>query len=104
MIKRSTTGTASQSCSQSLKILPFRMNLPDPEPMMSLDKFTEQMGVSSATIWRWRNMKMLSTINICGRRYILRSEVARFNARAAAGEFAKAPTMPKRFNRVIETA
>jgi len=32
---------------------------------------------------------MLTTVNICGRHYILRAEIARFNERAAAGEFAK---------------
>ncbi len=72
------------------------MNPPDPEPMMSLDKFTEQTGLSSATVWRWRKMKMLTTVNIYGRLYILRSEIARFNARAAAGEFARAHITPKR--------
>jgi hypothetical protein len=58
------------------------MNPPDPEPMMSLDKFMEQTGVSPTTAWRWRKKGMLTTVNICGRHYILRSEIARF-ARAA---------------------
>ena len=31
---------------------------------------------------------MLATLNICERQHVLRSEIARFNARAAAGEFA----------------
>jgi len=35
---------------------------------------------------------MLKTINIYGRQYILRSEIARFNERAAAGEFARTVT------------
>jgi len=77
-----------------LKIYPARMNPPDPEPMMSLDKFIEQTGLSPTTLWRWRKRGMLTTVNICGRHYILRSEVARFNARATAGEFAKQPTRP----------
>jgi hypothetical protein len=37
---------------------------------------------------------MLTTVNICGRHYVLRSDIARFNARAAAGEFAKELTSP----------
>ena len=57
--------------------------------MMSLDKFMEQTGLSPATLWRWRKKGMLATVNIYGRQYILRSEIARFNARAAAGEFAR---------------
>jgi len=74
-----------------------RMNPPDSEPMMSLDMFTEQMGLSKTTIWRFRKRGMLTAVNICGRQYISRSEIARFNARATAGEFAKMinPRRPK---------
>jgi hypothetical protein len=44
-------------------------------------------------------------VNICGRQYILRAEIARFNQRAAAGEFAKSPNPPrKRLLRVVNTA
>ena len=55
-----------------------RMNLLDAEPMMSLDKFIEQTGLSAVTVWRYRKKGMLTTVNICGRQYILRAEVARF--------------------------
>jgi predicted site-specific integrase-resolvase len=70
------------------------MNPPDTEPMMSLDKFIEQTGLSAVTLWRYRKKGMLTTVNICGRQYILRSEIGRFNKRAAAGEFAKPPNPP----------
>jgi hypothetical protein len=40
------------------------MNPPDPEPMMSLDKFMEQTGLSPATQWRWRKKGVLTTVNI----------------------------------------
>jgi hypothetical protein len=36
------------------------------------------------------------TVNICGRCYILRAEIARFNQRPAAGEFAKSPNRPRK--------
>jgi predicted site-specific integrase-resolvase len=72
------------------------MNSPDPEPMMSLDKFMEQTGLSSTTLWRWRKKGMLTTVNICGRQYVLRSEIGRFNERAAAGEFARTLGRPKK--------
>jgi hypothetical protein len=75
------------------------MNLPDTEPMMSLDKFIEQTGLSAVTVWRYRRKGMLATVNICGRHYILRilrAEIARFNQRAAAGEFAKPPNHPRK--------
>jgi len=72
------------------------MTPPDSEPMMSLDKFMEQSGFSPATLWRYRKKGMLSTVNICGRHYVLRSEIARFNARAAAGEFARPLATPRK--------
>ena len=52
-------------------------------------------GMSATTVWRYRKKKMLTTLNIDGRLYILRSEIARFNERAAAGEFAKTHITPK---------
>ena len=73
-----------------------RMNPLDSEPMMSLDKFIEQTGLSAVTVWRYRKKGMLATVNICGRQYILRAEVARFNERGAAGEFAKPPNHPQK--------
>ena len=72
------------------------MNPLDSEPMMSLDKFIEQTGLSAVTVWRYRKKGMLTTVNICGRQYILRAEIARFNERAAAGEFAKPPNHPRK--------
>jgi hypothetical protein len=72
------------------------MNSLDAEPMMSLDKFIEQTGLSPVTVWRYRKKGMLTTVNICGRQYILRAEIARSNERAAAGEFAKPPNQPRK--------
>jgi predicted site-specific integrase-resolvase len=72
------------------------MNSLDAEPMMSLDKFIEQTGLSAVTVWRYRKKGMLTTVNICGRHYILRAEIARFNERAAAEEFAKNPIHPRK--------
>jgi hypothetical protein len=46
---------------------PAGMNPPDPEPMMSLDKFMEQSGLSLTTLWRWRKKGLLTTVNIYGR-------------------------------------
>jgi hypothetical protein len=80
------------------------MNPPDPEPMMSLDKFMEQSGLSPTTLWRWRKKRMLATVNIYGRQYILRSEIARFNERAAAGEFARPLSNPKAGSKLAKRA
>jgi hypothetical protein len=72
----------------------------DSDPPIALDKFIEQSGLSVVTVWRYRRAGWLNTLNICGRHYLTRSEISRFNARAAAGEFAKAPAKPKRHRRV----
>ena len=74
----------------------------DSDPPIALDKFIEQSGLSPVTVWRYRRAGWLNTLNICGRHYLSRSEIARFNARAAAGEFAKEPTKPKRRRRCKE--
>jgi hypothetical protein len=68
----------------------------DSEPPLALDKFIEQSGLSAVTVWRYRRAGWLNTLNICGRHYLTRSEIARFNARAAAGEFARELGRPKR--------
>ena len=68
----------------------------DSEPPLALDRFIEQSGLSVVTVWRYRRAGWLNTLNICGRHYLTRSEIARFNTRAAAGEFAKEPARPKR--------
>src|SRR5215469_16068149 len=77
-----------------------RPNTPaiDSEPPIALDKFIEQSGLSAVTVWRYRRAGWLNTLNICGRHYLTRAEIARFNARAAAGEFAREPGRPKRRN------
>jgi len=68
----------------------------DTEPPLALDKFIEQSGLSAVTVWRYRRAGWLNTLNICGRHYLTRSEIARFNARAVAGEFSKQLARPKR--------
>jgi predicted site-specific integrase-resolvase len=72
------------------------VNPVDSEPMMSLDKFIEQTGLSAFTLWRYRKKGMLTTVNICGRQYVLRAEIARFSQRGAAEEFAKLPNHPRK--------
>ncbi len=66
----------------------------DIEPPMALSQFIQLSALSPTTVWRFRRKGFLRTINICGRHYVLRSEIARFNARAAAGEFARTYSQP----------
>ena len=54
----------------------------------------EEIEAGPPTVWRYRKKGILNTVNIYGRQYILRSEIARFNARAASGEFARTATAP----------
>jgi len=66
-------------------------------PPLSLDLFTEQSGLSSVTLWRFRKKGMITTVMIAGRHYITRQEIARFNARLESGEFAgDGPRKPER--------
>jgi hypothetical protein len=64
--------------------------------LISFDKFLETSGLSHVTGWRYRQRGWLKTLNIAGRHYIERAEIARFMERARAGEFAKTPSRPRR--------
>jgi hypothetical protein len=64
--------------------------------LLAIEKWRSETGISATTLWRWRRLKMLTTIQILGRTYISREEIARFEQRAAAGEFAKENKAPKR--------
>jgi hypothetical protein len=56
-------------------------------PPLALDQFIRQSGLSPATCWRYRKKGWLQTVVIAGRHYVTREAIARFNERAAAGEF-----------------
>jgi hypothetical protein len=64
--------------------------------IVSFDRWLESIGKTPATGWRWRQRGWIVTLNICGRVYISRDEIGRFEARAAAGEFAKVHATPTR--------
>jgi len=51
---------------------------------------TQIKSLGFLRFWRNRNAQH----NICGRHYVLRSEIARFNSRALAGEFSKPCARP----------
>lgn len=63
-------------------------------PPISLSQFIQQMGITTITAWRFRRDGKLKTVNICGRLYVPAEEIANFNQRAAAGEFAKVHKTP----------
>jgi hypothetical protein len=57
-------------------------------PPMALDRFCEITGLSPVTAWRMQRKGMLKTHLIANRRYILAEDLAEFNRRVKAGEFA----------------
>lgn len=59
------------------------------EPPIPWARFVKAVGVNRSTAWRWRVEGMIRVANLCGRLYVFQSEVARFNAQLAAGDFAK---------------
>ena len=63
---------------------------PPASNIVPLDQWREELGKTPATIWRWRQRGWIDVQNICGRLYISRAEIARFEIRVAAGEFSRA--------------
>src|SRR6516225_5240946 len=61
---------------------------PEYIPPMSLHRFCEITGLSRVSAWRFEKRGWLRTHLIANRRYILAEDVAEFNRRLAAGEFA----------------
>jgi hypothetical protein len=60
----------------------------------ALNVFTKEIGVSPATVWRWRQQGILETVNINGRPYVTSEAATAFVARVTAGEFAKTKPVP----------
>jgi hypothetical protein len=57
-------------------------------PPLSLDLFMLQTGLSVATVFKYRKNGWLRTVNLCGRHFVTRAEIAEFNRRLEAGDFA----------------
>jgi hypothetical protein len=64
--------------------------------LTALDRWLKDIDRAPVTGWRWRKLGWIQTINICGRLYVSRDEIKRFEKRAAAGEFSKIPKTPSR--------
>ena len=65
-------------------------------PIIALNRWVAQVGVTPCTAWRWRKAGMLKTVNISGRIYVDADSIREFEERAARGEFAKEHRTPKR--------
>lgn len=62
--------------------------------LVAYERYLEEIDKTKATGWRMRQRGWINTINICGRLYVTRAEIAKFEARAAAGEFSKVHKTP----------
>lgn len=63
--------------------------------LVAFDKWVSELGISATTAWRWRRKGFLTTVQILGRNYISRAEIAAFEQRASAGEYARSlPATP----------
>ena len=76
---------------------PFLWNQPVSN-LLAFDRWLKDIDKTPATGWRWRRLGWINTVNICGRLYVSRDEIKRFEQRAASGEFAKEHVIPKRRN------
>ena len=64
--------------------------------LVAVDLWREQIGLTAATVWRWRRRGWIEVINIAGRLYISREAIARFEQAAIAGEFSQIHKTPSR--------
>jgi hypothetical protein len=64
--------------------------------LVAFDRWLKDIDKTAATGWRWRKRGWINTVNICGRLYVDRREIARFEEAAAAGKFAKVHPTPSR--------
>jgi hypothetical protein len=64
--------------------------------LSSFDVFLERLNKTRTTGWRWRRDGVIQTVNVFGKLYITREEIARFEVRAISGEFHKAAITPSR--------
>jgi predicted DNA-binding transcriptional regulator AlpA len=75
---------------ESLIERPFTVAGQNSEPeLISLRRFRADLGVVPSTAWRWVQRGWLGRpVNIGGRLYLTREQIAEFKRRAEAGEFA----------------
>ena len=57
--------------------------------LVAYDAWLNQLHITQATGWRWRKRGWIPTINIAGRVYVSRRDIAEFERRAMAGELAR---------------
>lgn len=64
--------------------------------LVSYFGWLETLDKTRTTGWRWRKNGLIKTVNIFGKLYVTREEIARFESRATSGEFHREPRTPAR--------
>ena len=72
--------------------------------LVPFDGWLSELGRTRCTGWRWRETGIVATVNIHGRHYITREEIARFESRAMAGDFAKTADTKKAIVALLNSA
>jgi len=72
------------------------LTTPPTSGLRAFERWLEEIDKTPATGWRWRKRGWIKTINIAGRLYVSREEIAEFERRAAAGDFAQLHATPNR--------
>lgn len=62
--------------------------------LIPYDAWLYDRRTSRVTGWRYRKSGLIATINIFGRVYVSRDEIAKFERRALAGEFSREHARP----------
>ena len=57
--------------------------------LISVRAYRKARGISDTTFWREKQRGLWAPVNICGRLYLTTDQIARFERRAASGEFAR---------------
>jgi hypothetical protein len=56
--------------------------------LVPFEDWLKSIGKGRVTGWNWRKQGVIKAVNIFGRIYVTRAEIARFEERASSGEFA----------------
>jgi len=62
--------------------------------LVSFDKWLADRGSTRVTGYRYRQRGLIRAVNIFGRLYVTRDEIAQFEQRAIRGEFARPAKTP----------
>ena len=69
---------------------------PSTSNLVAFDSYLTALSKTRVTGFRWRQKGLISTVNIHGRLYVTRADIAAFEKRAMAGEFAQTAKTPQR--------